>query len=183
MVGETVLPALTRTSNCKLGVSCRSASQHLPLLHCKVLSCKAPSSSVWGSHVQPLITNKCTILQENYFSMCCLLFVHYTPELFLHNMIEFSEQCPWRITHFSWAICLMIFRYSYFYPLQSFCLLSAKIRRGGKDIFSTCFRSSKPGIPLQTKNWGLEHIFSPCQFSCLTLQSVPWWVETGGRQR
>lgn len=153
-----------------------------------MLSCKAPSS-VWGSHLQSLITNKCTIFQRTIFVCVCLLFVHYTPGLFLHNMIlHFSEQCPWRISHFSWAIFPMAFRRSYFYPLQSFpacsCLsLKDGNYESGKDIFSTCFTRSKPGIPSHTKNWGLEHIFSPRQFSCLTLQSVPGRLGRGGRRR
>ena len=30
-------------------------------------------------------------------------------------------------------------------------------------MFSICFKRSKPGIPLHTKNLGSEHVFSPRQ--------------------
>lgn len=123
--------------------------------------------------------------ERTIFVCVCLLFVHYTPGLFLHNMIlGFSEQCPWRITHFSWAVFPMVFRRSYFHPLQSFSAfscLSLKDRnyKRWKDIFSTCFASSQPGIPLHTKNWGLEHIFPPASSRALHPRVSPG----GGRRR
>lgn len=88
-----------------------------------------------GSHVQSLVTNKCTISQRTIFVCVCLLFVHYTPGLFLHNTIlDFSEQCPWRITHFSRAISPMVFRRSYFHPLPFlfFCVSRTEITSGGR---------------------------------------------------
>lgn len=129
-----------------------------------MLSCKAPSSV---SSLTNALFSKRTI-----FVCVCLLFVHYTPGLFLHVILDFSEQCPWRITHFSWAIFPTVFRRSYFYPLQSFSAfscLSPKDRNyeRWKDIFSTCFTSAEPGVPLHTKNRGLEHIFPPASSRAL----------------
>lgn len=95
----------------RLTVVCLSAPP--VCLHTKVLSCKAPSLSGGGSHLQSCITiNVLFFKRTEYFYISLPLSIKHQ-SCSLYNMIlDFSQQSvgtPWRITHFSWAVFLMIF--------------------------------------------------------------------------
>lgn len=96
-----------------------------PHPHLKVLSCKAPSLSVWGAHLQAHVTHYIALFFQRteyfcmYFLSFSLLNTRAVPCIILKAEHPFKNYMPLHGPFSSWYIR----RCTYFYPLQISCLV------------------------------------------------------------